>query len=65
MMQIDVAEKLITELMAVRGMCREEAVVAVVTMDSRERHFGRTPVTGNPAALLTRAATVDLVQIRA
>lgn len=52
MSKINVAEDLIAELMATRCMSREEAVVAVVTVDSRERNFGRAPlVEGTPLSL--------------
>jgi hypothetical protein len=44
----DSAEKLIAAAMASHGMGRSEAVVAVVTLDSRERHFGRPPLVDGP-----------------
>lgn len=47
------AEVLIAELMTGRGMTREEAVVAVVTEDQRERNAGREPlVGGEPLSIL-------------
>ena len=51
MAKIDAAERLISQIMESHGMCREEAVTAVVTLDGRERHFGRAAVSdGMPLA---------------
>lgn len=50
---------LIADLMADHGMSREEAVVAVVMEDQRERNAGREPlVKGEPLAV----AHVDEMQ---
>jgi hypothetical protein len=47
------AETLISELMNDRGMSREEAVTAVVTVDKRERYFGRAPLAvGQPLSVI-------------
>lgn len=43
------AEALIAAVMTSYGMSRDEALVVVVTTDTRERHYGRMPlVPGQP-----------------
>lgn len=42
------AEQLIAGLMVEREMSRDEAVVAIITEDARERRFGRPPLVSGP-----------------